>query len=69
MEPNEEQNEQWRQDPNNWIWGVFYFNKNDPRVFLPKRNPAFGITVNFARPQAYLFSALIFLLIGISMNI
>lgn len=65
MQSEEERNKQWNRDPGNWIWGIFYFNKNDKRLFLPKRNPSFGITVNFANPWAYLFMAGIILLIGI----
>jgi uncharacterized membrane protein len=37
-----------------WKLGIFYYNPEDKRTFLPKR---FGIgwTLNFARPAAYLF--------------
>ncbi len=42
------------QDPDNYKWGVFYFNKNDSRVILPKRNPYLGVTLNFASPYTYL---------------
>ena len=66
MHSDEEQNNQWRNDPDNWVLGIFYFNKNDKRLLLPKRNPTFGITVNFANPQTYLFIAAFILLIGIS---
>ncbi|MBH2025032.1 MAG: hypothetical protein I8H78_11570 [Flavobacteriales bacterium] len=31
-----------------WIWGIFYYNKEDERVFPPKRIPWMGWTVNFA---------------------
>lgn len=36
-----------------WIGGIFYFNKNDPSIFVEKR---FGIgwTINFANPLGYL---------------
>lgn len=36
-----------------WKGGIFYFNKNDPSIFVEKR---FGIgwTINFANPIAYL---------------
>ena len=36
-----------------WKYGLFYHNSEDPRLFLPKRNPAFGWTLNFARTEAY----------------
>jgi hypothetical protein len=34
-------------------YGPFYFDRSDPRVFVPKRL-GWGWTVNFARPTAYL---------------
>jgi uncharacterized membrane protein len=40
-------------DPTNWSHrGIFglYFNKQDARVLVPKANPAFGWTLNLARP-------------------
>jgi uncharacterized membrane protein len=45
-------------DPGNWK-GLFYFNRKDPRIFVPKLNPSMGWTLNFASPYAY------FTLIGI----
>ena len=38
------------QDPRNYKLGVFYFNKEDKRIFPPKRIKAMGWTVNFANP-------------------
>jgi uncharacterized membrane protein len=43
-------------------WGIFYFDPQDNRVFVPKKIPWAGITVNFANPLSYLF---LFLLIAI----
>jgi uncharacterized membrane protein len=43
-----------RSDPDNYKWGIFYFNPQDPRAILPKRNPYWGLTVNFANPYSYL---------------
>jgi len=65
MDSNEEQNNQWHNDPNNWFWGIFYFNKHDKRLLIPKRIPSFGITINFANPQTYLFIAALIFLIGL----
>lgn len=31
-----------------WIWGIFYYNKEDDRILPPKRVPWMGWTVNFA---------------------
>ncbi len=42
--------EKWHKDPNNWKFGIFYFNKNDKRIFPPKKNKYLGWTVNFANP-------------------
>lgn len=39
---------------NHWKWGLFYFNTKDKRIFVEKRNPNYGITLNFAQPKAYL---------------
>ena len=49
-------------NPNNWR-GIFYFNKKDPRIIVPKINPLMGWTLNFANPYAYLLIAGIILLI------
>ncbi len=54
MENNNNFNER---DPKYWRGGVFYFNADDRRIFVLKKNPAFGVTFNFARPQTYLFIA------------
>jgi len=55
--PTQEQLDQWHNDPDNWKWGVFYFNKKDKRIFPPKRNRYLGWTINFANP----FSIVVFL--------
>lgn len=40
-------------DPSNYKWGIFYYNGEDPRVFVPK-NFGIGYTLNFANPNSYL---------------
>ena len=55
--PSEETLEQWHKDPNNWVLGIFNFNKLDKRIFPPKKMKAFGWTVNFANPVSILFLA------------
>ena len=57
-----ERYEQMRRDPENYMWGIFYFNPHDDRVILPKRNRWMGWTVNFARPQSWIVLALIILI-------
>ncbi len=43
-------------NPDHWkFFGMFYYNTNDKRLWVPKKNPVFGITVNFAKPGAYIF--------------
>lgn len=59
--PSKETLDQWSKDPNNWVSGIFYYNKKDKRVFPPKRIPWMGYTVNFANPVSVLF-IVIFLL-------
>ncbi|MES2679838.1 MAG: DUF5808 domain-containing protein [Bacteroidota bacterium] len=44
--------DQWRKDPSKWIWGLFYFNRDDKRLFPPKKQPFMGWTVNFANPNS-----------------
>jgi len=43
-----------RNDPENYKWGIFYFNTNDKRTILPKRNQWFGWTLNFGSIYTYL---------------
>jgi uncharacterized membrane protein len=52
--PDQEPFDQWHQDPENWKWGIFYFNKKDKRIFPPKRLKRMGWTVNFANPVSWL---------------
>lgn len=49
-----------RNDPENYKWGIFYFNSKDPRILVPKRNRLMGWTLNFANPYSY------FILMGIA---
>lgn len=52
--PNKETLEKWHQDPDNWKFDIFYFNKKDKRIFPPKRKAQFGWTINFANPLSIL---------------
>ena len=49
-------------NPNNWK-GIFYFNRKDYRLIVPKNNPYLGWTLNFASPYTYLFLAAIIILV------
>ena len=39
-------------NPDHWILGLFYFNKNYQRLFPPKRFKYLGWTINFANPYS-----------------
>ncbi len=51
-------------DPKNWSHGLagIYFAKGDPRLWVAKRNPAMGWTLNMAHPKAglWLFGIILF---------
>ncbi len=49
-------------NPSNWKWGIFYYNKQDNRLFPPKRY-GFGWTINFANPNSVFFFVAILILI------
>lgn len=40
-------------DPKNWK-GLFYVNRKDPRIVVPKRVQGLGWTFNLAHPLAWL---------------
>jgi len=46
----------------NYIWGFFYFNKADPRIFVPKRY-GIGYSLNFGKPYVAVGFILILILI------
>lgn len=60
-DPSEEQKNQWQNDPDNWIWGMFYYNPDDKRLFAPKRIKEFGWTANFANPHSVFIMSLLIL--------
>ena len=41
-------------NPENYLWGIFYCNKKDGRVIVPKRNRWMGFTLNFSNPISIL---------------
>ena len=47
-----------------WIWGIFYYNKNDERIFPPKRIPWMGFTVNFAKTKSVIAFLLMMAFVG-----
>jgi len=66
---NERQQDFWHKDSNNWKAGVFYFNRKDPRVSVPKRNPMLGWTLNFGNPLSWLILVSIAVLIAFSLKL
>lgn len=59
------ENDRMISDPTNYKWGIFYFNRKDSRVAVPKRSRGMGWTLNFANIYAYLliFGVIIAILI------
>ena len=57
------------QDPRNWQAGIFYFCRDDPRLFVPKRLRWTGWTLNFARPGAYVFMIGLIVLLWVVMGL
>jgi len=53
------ENDRMIQNPENYKWGIFYFNRKDHRILVPKRINMMGWTLNFANIYTY------FLLLGI----
>jgi len=40
-------------NPENYKWGLFYFNRSDSRIFVPKMISKTAWTFNFARPESH----------------
>src|SRR5690606_38624665 len=57
FEHKEDSNVTGYDDDAHWKGGLFYFNKNDPSIFVEKR---FGVgwTLNFANPIGYIITLL-----------
>jgi len=51
-------------EPSHWKFGLFYYNKEDKRIFPPKRF-GFGWTINFANPISIFAFLLILMIIGL----
>lgn len=61
QEPTDEEKDKWINDPDNWIWGIFYYNTKDKRIFPPKRRKQLGLTINFANPNSVLIFIILIL--------
>ena len=51
-----------KQDDSVWKLGMFYFNKEDPALFVEKRFGV-GFTINFAKPAAWIVLAIIVIIV------
>lgn len=51
---NQNEMRQTFDEDSHWKWGLFYFNPNDPSVWIEKRM-GIGVTTNFARWQTWVF--------------
>ncbi|MDB5228587.1 MAG: hypothetical protein JWN78_2780 [Bacteroidota bacterium] len=47
-------------------WYIFYYNPEDPRLFVPKRIAWTGWSLNFANPYAYLVLAISLFILGLT---
>ncbi len=58
MRSDEIDRAEW-ESPDNWWGGAFgvYVSRRDSRVWVPKRSPALGGTLNFGRPASWLWLA------------
>ena len=41
-------------NPDNYRWGIFYYNTDDSRIFVPKQNWCMGWTINCGNHFTYL---------------
>jgi len=53
------ENDRMIEDPTNYKWGLFYFNRHDKRIIVPKRLKMMGCTLNFANFYTYVILLLI----------
>jgi len=51
-----------QKNPDNWKW-IFYVNPKDPRVVVPKMNPAMGWTLNLGNKSTWIGFTIIFLIL------
>ena len=63
--PSQQMLESMSRNPDNWK-GVFYFNRKDPRLMVPKQIPALGWTLNFASPYSWITLGGIILIVIVS---
>ena len=52
----------------NWKWGIFYINRNNPEILVPKRY-GIGYTLNFGNSWSWGALALILIAIAVPLSI
>lgn len=65
--PSKETLDKWHKDPNNWKFGGIYYNKEDQRIFPPKRTKWMGWTVNFANTKSVLVFVLVLVILCVTL--
>ena len=59
--PTQETLDKWHSDPAYWKFFVFYYNREDKRIFPPKRS-RLGWTINFANTKSIM--AMVAIVVG-----
>lgn len=62
--PSQEKLNNWHKNPKYWKLGLFYYNQEDKRLLVDKRNPNYGATLNFAHKKSYWFLLMILSFFG-----
>lgn len=51
--------------PSPWRFGIFYYDPEDKRIWVPKRIAVLGWTLNFAHPGSwFIFAMIVAVIIG-----
>lgn len=67
--PMQEEYNSWHDSSENWKAGLFYYNKADHRILVPKRIQSMGWTINFANPLSVIVFVVLIIAIIILENI
>jgi uncharacterized membrane protein len=67
--PRQEEFNRWHDNSDNWKAGIFYYNKADDRLMVPKRIEGMGWTINFANPYSIISFVVLIIAIIILGNI
>ena len=67
--PRQDEFNSWHDNSDNWKAGIFYYNKADDRLLVPKRVESMGWTINFANPYSIISFLVLIIAIIILENI